>query len=133
MDNNSIIIKKYSQVENIKDISINICNIIGDVCNVDIMISDREKIIACNSNLKNLLNTELALNHKRLIDNRESYISTKIENMYNINNFFTIVPIITTNDCSGLIFIITNENTDVNLKYARIVQKLIVQKIDVDS
>ena len=130
VENNAIVIKKYSQVENIKDISMNVCSLISDACNVDIMISDREKIISSNNNLKNNINIELCNNHKKLIDNRESYISNSKEMMYDINNYFTIIPIITSIDCSGLIFIISNDKNESNLKYAKIAQKLIVQRLD---
>ena len=130
-ENNAIVIKKYSQVENIKDISLSICEIISDVCNVGILISDREKIIATSSNLKDLINFKLNEKHKQLIDNRESKISDKQESSFNTNGYFTILPIITSTDCSGLIIIISKEKSDVNLKYAKIAQKLIVQKLDV--
>lgn len=132
-ENNAIIIKKFSQVENIKDISENICNMISDVCNVDIIISDREKIIACSNNLKMLLGVSLGSKHKKLIDNRESFISEKREIMFELNKYFTILPIITSLDSCGLIFIITDEYSDVNIKYAKIIQKLIVQKLDIAS
>jgi len=130
-ENNAIVIKKYSQVENIKDISTSICEIISDVCNIDIIISDREKIIATNSTLKNLIDFKLEERYKLLIDNRETKISEKKEVIFNTNSYFTIIPIITSIDCSGLIIILSNERSDVYLKYAKIVQKLIVQKLDV--
>ena len=126
----AIIIKKYSEVENIKDISDKYCKLINDVCNVEIIITDREKIIASSNYLKELINIKLGEKHKKLIDNRESYISDNEENMFDISGYFTIIPIITSVDCSGLIFIINKEKSDVNLKYAKIVQKLIIQKID---
>ncbi len=128
---NSIIIKKFSQMENIKDVSQKICDIFYDVSNIGIIVSDREKIIAASSNLKSLINSKLANNHKNLIDNRESYISDKMESNFNINAFTTIVPIITSVDCSGLIIILSSKNDDFNLKLAKIAQKLIVQKLDV--
>ena len=127
----SIIIKKYSEVENIKDISNNICNIISEACNIDMIITDREKIIASSKSLNNLLNVKLADNHKLLIDNRESYISKSKETMYDIESYFTILPIITSVDCSGLIFILSKDLNDSSIKYAKIAQKLIVQKLDV--
>jgi len=104
--------------------------LINDVCNVEIIITDREKIIASSNYLKELINIKLGEKHKKLIDNRESYISDNEENMFDISGYFTIIPIITSVDCSGLIFIINKEKSDVNLKYAKIVQKLIIQKID---
>lgn len=131
VENSAIVIKKYSQVENIKDISMNICTIISDACNVNILITDREKIIASSTSLKNLLEVKLGERHRTLIDNREKYVSEKVEEMFNINGYFTIVPIITSIDCSGLIFIIAKEKNDSNIKYAKIVQQLIVKKIDV--
>ncbi len=127
---NQIIIKKYSQVENIKDTSQNICNIIFDSCNLSIMITDREKIIATSSNLKEMQDKKLDDYFKNLIDDRENYISTNKDVKLGINAYFTILPIITSIDCSGLVIILseTNEN---NLKYAKIVQKLLIQKLDV--
>ena len=130
-ENNAIVIKKYSQVENIKDISTNICEIMSDVCNINILISDREKIIASNNNLKELINFKLEEKYKQLIDNRETKISEKQEIAFNSNSYLTIVPIITSTDCSGLIIILSKDKFDVNLKYAKIVQKLLVQKLDV--
>ena len=63
-NDNAIIIKKYSQVENIKDISNNLCNIFADICKIGILISDREKIIATSNNLKSLENQKLLENQK---------------------------------------------------------------------
>ena len=131
VENNSIVIRKYSQVENIKDLSNNICNIVCDVCNLDILVSDREKIIAANNNLKSIINFKLEEKFKILIDNRETYISDNIENNFNQNRYFTVVPIITSTDCSGLIIILSKVKEDTNLKYAKLVQKLLVDKLDV--
>ena len=131
VNDGSIIIKKFSQVENIKSVSENICEIISDICNVEVLITDREKIITSSKNLNNLINTTLGETHKALIDNRENYISKDIETMFNINGYFVILPIITSIDCSGLIFIISKNKNDENIKYAKIIQKLIVQKLDI--
>lgn len=131
IENKSIIIKKYSQVENIKDISQNICEIISDICEIDIIISDREKFISSSNKLKTILDSKLEEKYKKLIDNRETYKSIKKEIFNNNCVYLTIVPIITSIDCSGLIFILSKDNSDINLKYAKIVQKLIVQKLDV--
>lgn len=128
---NAIIIKKYSQVENIKDLGQNICDIINDACKIGIMISDREKIIATSNNLKDLINVKLDEKYKNLIDNRESYESEKQEINFKINCYYTVVPIITSTDCSGLVIILSNNKNDENMKYAKIAQKLIVQKLDI--
>ena len=131
IENQSIIIKKFSQIENIKDVSTNICNIINDVFNLDILISDREKIISCCSNLSDLLSYKLDEKFKVLIDNRETYISENLETNFNHNKYFFIVPIITSTDCSGLVIIMSKSRDEINLKYAKLVQKLIVKKLDI--
>ena len=133
VNNNTLVIKKFSQMESIKDIGNNVCNIIGDICNVEVMISDREKIVATTSNLKNLIGTNLSIKDKKLIDFREVYISENKDEFYDIKNFFTIIPIVTSHDSCGLVFIISNLFNNENLKYAKIAQKLIIQKIDIAS
>lgn len=130
-NDNAIIIKKYSQVENIKNLGQNLSDIISDICNVDVLITDREKVVAANSNLKELIDTKLEEKYKKLIDNRESYISENLEINFNKEGFITLVPIITQSDCSGLVIIMTFKKADENLKYAKIVQKLLVEKLDV--
>lgn len=130
-NDNAIIIKKYSQIENIKDLGQNLCDILYDICNVGIIISDREKIVATSSNLKDLMNFKLEEKHKKLIDNRESYISNSIEINFNKNCYFTIIPIITSIDCSGLIIIMSSKKEEEYLNYAKIIQKLIVKKLDI--
>ncbi len=131
-NDNAIIIKKYSQVENIKDLSQTICDIISDVCSVDILITDREKVIAANNKLSDLREEKLNDNYKNLIDNRESYISEKIENNLNKSGYFTILPIITQSDCNGLIILITNEKNTEYLTIAKIVQRILIQKLDIN-
>lgn len=131
VDNNTIVIKKFSQVENIKDISSKVCNIISDICKIDLLISDREKIIVTSSKLKELSNNKLDERLKQLIDNRESLISNNKEKYLGMNKYFIMIPIITSTDCSGLIIVVSDDKNNENLIYAKIVQKLIVDSLDV--
>lgn len=131
VENNCIVIKKFSQIENIIDISKKICSIISDICNIDLMITDREKVIVTSKNLKEFNNKELSNNLKLLIDNRECYISREKDNYFDINKYFIMLPIITNTDCNGLIIIVNNEYREENLVYAKIVQKLIQDSLDV--
>ena len=131
VDNNTIVIKKFSQVENIKDISSKVCNIISDICKIDLLISDREKVIVTSNKLKDLSNIRLDEKMKQLIDNRESYMSNSKDNFLGMNKYFIMIPIITSTDCSGLIIVVSDEKNNENLIYAKIVQKLIVDSLDV--
>ena len=131
IENNTIVIKKFSQVENIKDISIKVCNIISDICKIDLLISDREKIIVSSSKLKALNNMFLTEKMKALIDNRENYISDSRDKFLGMEKYFIMIPIITSTDCSGLIIIISDQKNSEDLVYAKIVQKLISDSLDV--
>ena len=132
IENNLIIIKKFSQVENIKDISSRVCNIISDICKIDLVITDREKVIITSKNLEQLNNLVLDEQLKNLIDNRESYMSSSKDTFLNIAKYFIILPIITSTDCSGLIMILSDDkHNEDNLTYGKIVQKLISSSLDV--
>ncbi len=130
VEDNKIIIDKFSQLDNYKPFSEKLCLIIKDVFEVDVVISDRERIIVST---KNIDNGELTSKHKELIDGRESYQSKVKETYYNIDCFWTIIPIITTEDSSGLVMICNNKYHEDDIKYAKIIQKLLVQKIDIAS
>lgn len=131
VSDNAIVIKKFSQIENMRNTSQELCNIISDVCNIDVIITDREKVVGASSNVKHLNNSILCDEHKRLIDQRETYISNKKESMYDLNKYFTILPIITRSDSSGLVIVASNEKNDECIKYAKIIQNIIVNKLDI--
>ena len=59
IENKSIVIRKYSQVENIVDLSSNICDVVSDISHIDLLIADREKVIVTSKNLSNLKDHEL--------------------------------------------------------------------------
>ena len=131
IENNSIVIKKFSQVENIKDVSKRVSEIITDVCKVDLLISDREKILVTSNKLKDLNNMNLSEHLKLLIDNRESYISNKKDKILGLEKYFMIIPIITSTDCSGLVIVVSDNQNNENLVYAKIVSKLIADSLEV--
>ena len=131
VDNNSIIIKKFSQIINIKEISLKICDIMSEVCNINLLITDREKVIVSSKKLKKYDNSILDDKLKDLIDNRESYISKNKDNYFDMNKYFIILPIITSTDCSGLVILVSEDNNTENLIYAKIVQKLLVDKLEI--
>ena len=128
---NSIIIKKFSQVENIKNISAILCEIFNQICGVDVIITDREKVIATDASNWNLIDYKLNDKLKSLIDNRETLISDKEDNLFDKTGYFVILPIITSIDSSGLVIVFSKNNSNENLKYAKLIQKLLIQKLDI--
>lgn len=130
-NDNSIIIKKYSQVENIKDLSSILCEIISDICDVSVLVTDREKVIATNKSVVNIVDTKINDKLKTLIDNRVSYFSEVAEDHLGISGFYYILPIITSTDSSGLIILVSKTKKEENIKYSKIIQKLLIQKLDI--
>lgn len=130
IEDDEIIIKKYSKIDNIKDITKRYIDIIYDITNISVLVSDREKIIACSNNLNDKEDSKLGDNHKLLIDERMSYISKNKEVMFDIEGYFTIVPIISSVDSLGLVILVKNDNTDI-VNYAKIIEKLIISKIEI--
>ena len=122
----NIILKKHSQIAKYNDISNKICNIVGEIYDFDIIITDREKIIASNKNYDGkMLNSKLL----KYIDNREYYVSDKEGNIYfdniDISGYITIYPIIDESDSIGLIILRSNIR-DNYLKICKLISKIII-------
>ena len=125
-DEDNIILKKHSQIAKYNIISSKLCNIVSEIFNVDVIITDRDKVIASSINL---LNKELNNQLKYYIDNRESYISDKeisiLFNEQSITGYFTIQPIIDESDSIGLVIICSKTNTNFILLNKFLIQLII--------
>ena len=62
----------------------------------------------------------------------ETYLGSNKETIYNKTGFFTILPIITQADCSGLVILLSNQTDEKNILIAKIIQRLLVHKLDVN-
>lgn len=128
----SIILKKYFEVKKIEDTVLNLCELINNIFNIDIIITDREKVIATsyNEDLKNKKINELCIN---LIDNREQYISENIDILsfegIQINGYYTIMPLINSSDSIGLIILVSKEYQEYR-SLAKLLVSIILEKIN---
>ncbi len=121
----TIIIKKYSKIEKLEDKIKKYCQIVSDVINAKIIVTDREKVIY--SDIDEISNQKLNKELKEFIDQRESFLKDELSDYLNIKGYFVIIPMITFSDSVGLV-IIYNDKQSV-LKYkdiAIILSKLIV-------
>lgn len=104
INNEQIILQKYSDINNIKDIAQKITDSIFYVLKDTVIITDNEFVIAASGkNRKELIgkkiSTDLFKNKKNIIDNM------KIEGYYKIN------PITENGDIKGFIILISSEIT----------------------
>lgn len=130
-NNDEIVLKKYNEVINYKVLCDKLCDLIGNIYSVNILITDREKVVSSTiDNYKNLL---LDKEFIELIDSRKMLISDKLITKKigdnEVNGFFSIVPIVVSSDSLGLVIIIDNFNT--YDKLAKFVAKILVDKIDI--
>ncbi len=128
----SIILKKYFEVRKYEDLSSKLCELIKNIYNVDLVITDREKVITA-SNKDIVENTKLNNKFLELIDNREMFISKELSTInlgIDISGYFTIIPIIASSDSLGLVIIISDNDNDYS-SLGKLLAKIIADKIDI--
>ena len=127
----SIILKKYYEVKKLEDVCDKLCEMIKNIYDVNILITDREKIVSSSiSNYKDkLLDKDLI----ELIDERELLISDKLLTKKIGNDevigYYTVVPIVASSDSLGLVIIVDEVKTYERL--AKFVAKIVVNKVDI--
>lgn len=127
-----IILKKYFEVRKYEDLSSKLCELIKNIYDVDLVITDREKVITA-SNKDIVENTKLNNKFLELIDNREMFISKELSTInlgIDISGYFTIIPIIASSDSLGLVIIISDNDNDYS-SLGKLLAKIIADKIDI--
>ena len=128
----SIILKKYFEVRKYEDLSSKLCELIKNIYNVELVITDREKVIT-SSNKDIVENTKLNNKFLELIDNREMFISKELLTInlgIDISGYFTMIPIIASSDSLGLVIIISDNANDYS-SLGKLLAKIIADKIDI--
>lgn len=133
VDNSNIILTKNSLLVNIEDIIKIITSNVSEVINDTIIVTNREKVIS--SSEKSYIDLDVS-NFNSFIDNRETFISSELNNFkigdIELTGYFMIVPLISFSDCLGLIIIYNREkiNKDKEL-LIKFLAKIIVNKVDI--
>ena len=131
IEDNNIILKKFSMMSNMYEISQMLCDTMYELNNKNIIITDRDKVIAVSANLKKqYLNKEISIHLENIIKRRESF-NEKQNGIQVIldekeNNNYIISSIILNGDIIGLILILSNNETDdFNKKISNFISKII--------
>ena len=126
-EEDSIILKKHSEIEKFEDLGKKLSDLIESIFKVDVIITDREKVIASTKRdilINKLLDEELIY----LIDNREEFVGRK--DIFGTISKVTIVPIIASIDSLGLIILISNDDLDLK-NIARFMAKILSEKLNI--
>lgn len=133
IENNGILLKKYSHIKSYEEIGKKLCTIIGSIIDANIIITDREKVVASTLN-EDIVNKELSKELIYLIDNRESLNSEEskkiVINDYELSGYFNISPIISSIDSLGLVLIHSNEKRNYQ-DISKLIAKILAEKIDI--
>ena len=126
-EEDSIILKKHSEIKKYEELSARLCELIESIFKVNIIITDRQKVIATSLD-KSLINQDIDKDLIYLIDNREEY--NGIKEIFNYKNYVTIVPIIASIDSLGLIILLNKDDKDLR-NIAKLMAKILSDKLNI--
>lgn len=130
-----IVLKKFSKMKDFTDIILSICNLVIDVYHVQLIVTDRDKIVFTNvTDLVN--NSAIGSTLLNFIQNRENVSKNELQS-YNFNGvakegYYLIQPIISSIDCLGLVMLYSD--TPLSEEYnnlLKLIVNIIVSKIDI--
>ena len=135
IDDNNIILKKYSELKNVSDISSNIIDSVFSIINKDIIITDMSNIVELSPSLKNVfLTKELSVEYQNLISKREKVIQKTPQNLLvtdqSIQQSYIMNPLIVNGDLIGSIVLFSKETiTNSDLIVMDIITKILIKYI----
>ena len=136
IDDNNIILKKYSELKNVSDISSNIIDSVFSIINKDVIITDMSNIVELSPSLKNVfLTKELSVEYQNLISKREKVIQKTPQNLLvtdqSIQQSYIMNPLIVNGDLIGSIVLFSKETiTNSDLIVMDIITKILIKYIE---
>ncbi len=137
INNDEIILKKFSNMNDMDKIFKDYINVLKDITGNNVIITDREKIIACPENKNtDLLNKEISEYLDNILNSRNSVLSNDMKNInltqdINVKNNYYILPMIANSDILGLLIMLSNkEISDVDKISLNIVNKLLINYME---
>ncbi len=136
IDQNDIILKKFSNMNEMEKNFNNYINILKNITGNNIIITDKEKIVSTTYKNEEILNEEISSFLDEIIKNRSTVLSNDIKEICLTNNVllnsnYYIIPLIINSDISGLIIMLSNRKlSDLDKLSLEIVSKIIVNYIE---
>ena len=118
INGDAVVLKKYSYMSDLGDIAETCTDSIYDVINKDIIITDRDKIIAVSGNLKKKYSEKnISKQLEEFLDKRTMTIEKDIQELSLIDKEikevrYIISPVIANGDVVGLVIILSEDNLD---------------------
>lgn len=133
VDEKGVYLQKYSKIFDMKNLGKQIVQNVVDLMHLDMLLLDRDKIIA--SSIERVYGLKIPLIIDQYMTERESYESKFLETLFNdeLSGYFLMKPIIVSADCLGMaIFYKESSFDEWERNFLDFVVQLFVQKIDVE-
>ena len=136
VENDSILLKKYSKMQDYNEVVKNLANIVNDTFDFKVIITDRDKVLF--SSVEEIeINQEIGENLLYLIKERESVLKSSLSSYTfkdnDLKGYFLIIPIISSIDCLGLVILYdaNNQIPEYQSDVLKLVANIIISKIDI--
>ena len=124
INNDEIVLKKHSLLNEKEKDLIKLCNLIQNISNKNIVVTDRDKVIY--SNIESITNKEISDKLKdNIINRKEIDINTNITDEYKIESNFIYKPLIIDSNQTGLILLIDDDINEKDKILLEIVSKYV--------
>ncbi len=135
VENDDIVLKKYSPIENLETVANKYVDIFNQVIKHNIIVTDRDKVIAMAGSLKkNYLGKEISEFTERSIDRRDSFVERQKKNFEFVQGnveygYYSFSSIVNNGDALGAVIIISTDFPilEADEKQAVILSKLLAK------
>ena len=124
---------KYSPIVDVSETSKLFCDVVGDIIDNNVVIFDKDNIIAATNKKKDYIGKQISVPLEELLEDRKSYLLTQSENSKMLpifqddNNTYLgqiIVPILANSDKVGGIVAFENETNKLTVADVKILQTI---------
>lgn len=124
INNNEIVLKKYNFLNKLEKNLIKLCNLVQNISNKIIVVTDRDKVIY--STIESIINKEISKKLKdNIINQKELDMNIHITDEYKIESNFIYKPLIIESNQVGLIILIDEDINEKDELLLEIVSKYI--------
>lgn len=133
VESNSIILKKFSLLDNTIELAKSLVDLIYKIYNKRILITTKEKIVVTSREDENIyLNKELSNSIKNKILERIDYTTVKSESLVNGGNEvkYYFYPLIINSDAVGSIILLDTSNLEGDKLLIKLITSILVKNIE---
>ena len=136
VDGNNIVLKKFSIMRNVDLYASNLVDSLYSLVKKSVVITDGDSVIACSSNVKELLNKSISDKMSLCIKRRESILERYNKDLvitddFSIDSKYVINSIIANGDSVGLVIIFDRDEIgDDDMLIASLASKILSKSIE---